>query len=126
MGNRWIPAAALAAAAAAAFLLFRPQPVFNGSRTGSDSQFRMEFTVMNTTDSQRLELEAGDVLRADIVSRGGRLDVSIRREGGPVLYEGARLTTGSFELPVEESGIYVVAVTGSRARGSVSFVRQAG
>lgn len=30
---------------------------FNGSRTGNDSQFLMEYTIFNTTDSQLLELK---------------------------------------------------------------------
>lgn len=30
---------------------------FNGSRTGNESQFLMEYTIFNTTDSQLLELK---------------------------------------------------------------------
>ena len=43
----------------------------NGSRTGNDSQFLMEYTVLNTTDGQTLSLEAGDALDVAVVSTSG-------------------------------------------------------
>ena len=39
---------------------------FNGSRTGNDSQFLMEYTIFNTTDSQLLELKKGDKIHGEI------------------------------------------------------------
>lgn len=34
--------------------------LFDGSRTGNDSQFVMEYKIFNTTDGQSLLLESGD------------------------------------------------------------------
>ena len=42
-------------------------PDFNGSRTGNDKQLIMEYTEFNTTDTQDLVVEAGDIIHAEIV-----------------------------------------------------------
>ena len=44
----------LAALTLTLFLSGCSAPTFNGSRTGNDSQFLMEYTVLNTTDGQAL------------------------------------------------------------------------
>lgn len=46
---------------------------FNGSRTGNDSQFLMEYTIFNTTDSQLLELKKGDKIHGEIEKKAGKL-----------------------------------------------------
>ncbi len=79
---------------------------FEGSRWGSESGLAMEYTRFNGTDSQRLELTAGDALRADILSLRGSLKATLRREGGEVLYEEENLPTGTFEIAIPESGTY--------------------
>ena len=33
-------------------------PAFNGSRTGNDEQFLLDYTMFNTTDSQELTAQA--------------------------------------------------------------------
>ena len=35
---------------------------FDGSRTGNDSEFIMEYSVLNTTDAQDLTIESGDTI----------------------------------------------------------------
>ena len=40
---------------------------FDGSRTGNDTQLIMEYTEFNTTDTQDLVVEAGDIIHAEIV-----------------------------------------------------------
>ena len=45
--------------------------IFNGNRTGNDSQFMMDYTILNTTDSQLLELETGDIIDIEVVSNAG-------------------------------------------------------
>lgn len=56
-------------------------PAFNGSRTGNDEQFLLDYTMFNTTDSQELTAQAGDQIRADITVDGGELSVQIQKEG---------------------------------------------
>lgn len=98
---------------------------FNGSRTCIENQLIMSYSVLNTTVSQSLELEKGDVLQADIVSDSGKVSVVVQKDGSEPLYEGDGLPTGAFEIAIDESGTYEVAVTGERARGSASFVKRA-
>ena len=70
---------ALAALTLTLFLSGCSAPTFNGSRTGNDSQFLMEYTVLNTTDGQTLSLEAGDALDVAVVSASGAVSVNIQR-----------------------------------------------
>ena len=44
---------------------------FDGSRIGNDSQFVMEYKIFNTTDEQSLFLEAGDMIRAEVIVDSG-------------------------------------------------------
>ena len=50
---------------------------FDGSRTGNDSEFIMEYSVLNTTDAQDLTIEAGDTISAKIVVDKGSLSIKI-------------------------------------------------
>ena len=116
---------ALAALTLTLFLSGCSAPTFNGSRrTGNDSQFLMEYTVLNTTDGQTLSLEAGDALDVAVVSASGAVSVNIQREGAPPLYAREDVPTGQFSLEIPEDGEYNITVTGEQARGSVSFVRR--
>ena len=54
-------------------------PAFNGSRTGNDEQFLLDYTMFNTTDSQELTAQAGDQIRADITVDGGNCPFRSRK-----------------------------------------------
>ena len=54
---------------------------FDGSRTGNDSEFIMEYSVLNTTDAQDLTIEAGDTISAKIVVDKGSLSIKIQKDG---------------------------------------------
>ena len=107
---------ALAALTLTLFLSGCSAPTFNGSRTGNDSQFLMEYTVLNTTDGQTLSLEAGDTLDVAVVSASGAVSVNIQREGAPPLYAREDVPTGQFSLEIPEDGEYNITVTGEQAR----------
>ena len=62
-------------------------PDFNGSRTGNDSQFIMEYTAFNTTDSQDLYVEAGDKISANIVVDDGNLSIKIQKGKEKPIYK---------------------------------------
>ena len=53
---------------------------FDGSRTGNDTQLIMEYTAFNTTDSQDLVVEAGDIIHAEIVVEDGHLSYKIQKD----------------------------------------------
>lgn len=100
---------------------------FNGSRTGNDSQFIMEYKTFNTTDAQSLLLESGDVIRAKVVVDSGRLSIKIQKDNDTPIYESDSIVTSeSFDVVIQESGTYKITVTGEKAKGSVSFEKVAG
>lgn len=97
---------------------------FNGSRTGNDSQFLMEYTIFNTTDSQLLELKKGDKIHGEIEKKAGKLAVTIQQEGKEPILESRDMPSGSFDIEIEEDGAYRITVTGEKAKGSVSFTKE--
>ncbi|GAA0795265.1 hypothetical protein GCM10008910_13810 [Faecalicatena orotica] len=100
---------------------------FDGSRTGNDSQFVMEYKIFNTTDGQSLLLESGDMIRAEVVVDGGKLSIKIQKDSDTPIYESENIVTSeNFDVEVQESGTYKITVTGEEAKGSVSFEKVAG
>ena len=102
---------------------FAAKPAFNGSRIMNADLFEMEYTALNGTISHTLELHDGDVLDVYIEDIAGRLDASVRPEGGAPIYRGADIPDARFQLPISEGGRYEISVTGDGARGSVRFAR---
>ena len=87
-------------------------PAFNGSRTGNDEQFLLDYSMFNTTDSQELTAQAGDQIRADITVDGGELTVQIQKEGEEPLYSGDGIVAScDFAIGIEESGTYTITVS---------------
>lgn len=98
---------------------------FDGSRTGNDSEFIMEYSVLNTTDAQDLTIEAGDTISAKIVVDKGSLSIKIQKDGEKPIYESNGISASNeFDVEIGESGTYTVEVTGKKAKGSVSFIVQ--
>lgn len=96
---------------------------FNGSRKGNDSQLIMDYKVLNTTDSQELELETGDIVDFEVVSRSGKVDILLQKGEEEPVYEGLDIPTSAFQVKIFESGTYTVSVRGKKAKGSVSVSR---
>ena len=95
---------------------------FDGSRIGNDSEFIVEYKILNKTDSQSLKIQSGDTIIAEIIVNGGTLAIKIQKDGEPPIYEQSVISSsGKFDLTVDESGIYTVTVSGTNAKGSVSF-----
>ena len=82
---------------------------FDGSRTGNDREFIMEYKVLNRADSQDLTARAGDTIHGELTVDSGALSVSVCKEGEASLYERAALSASeTFDLPVEAGGTYVL------------------
>lgn len=99
--------------------------VFDGSRVANPDGFRLDFSYMNRSDSQTLELAPGDTLEVAYEIREGRVDVTIGLSGQAPIYRGNDVQTGAFELPVEEAGAYVISVNAGKASGRLEFERRA-
>lgn len=96
---------------------------FDGSRIGNDSEFIMEYSVLNTTDAQDLTVKSGDTISAKIVVDKGSLSIKIQKDGEEPIYESDGISSSNeFDVEIDESGTYTVEVTGKKAKGSVSFI----
>lgn len=96
---------------------------FDGSRTGNDTQLIMEYTAFNTTDTQDLVVEAGDIIHAEIVVEDGHLSYKIQKDDDePIAESEGIFFSVDFDVEVEESGTYTVTVAGEKTKGSVKFV----
>ena len=95
---------------------------FDGSRTGNESQLIMQYDVLNMTDSQKLA--AGDILRFDVVSQSGSVDIQLQKGEEDPIYKGTDIPTSAFQVVIQDDGTYTVAVTGKRAKGSVSVIKE--
>lgn len=95
---------------------------FDGSRTGNNNEFVMDYKVFNKTDSQDLIVEEGDTIHAEIIVEGGSLSFKIQKDDEVPVYESVDVSfSDEFDVDIEESGTYTVTVTGKKAKGSVSF-----
>lgn len=95
---------------------------FDGSRTGNDSEFIMEYSVLNKTDTQDLIAESGDAISGKIIVQKGSLSIKIQKDEEEPVYESSGISVSNeFDAEIDESGTYTVSVTGEKAKGSVSF-----
>ena len=99
------------------------ESVFNGSRVSDETGFRMEYTVLNRTDTANMELSEGEELRVAISHTAGNVDVTVGQPGKEPIYRGTGQTNAEFILTIPETGGYRISVTGHRANGKVSFIR---
>ena len=100
---------------------------FDGSRTGNDREFVMEYRMFNTTDTQKLTAEAGDTIRAKVITKKGSLSIKIQKDGEAPIYENNEMSVSNeFDIEIDEGGTYTVTVAGKRAKGSVCFVVESG
>ena len=87
---------------------------FNGSSTGNDTQFIMEYSM---------SLKTGDVIDTTIVSDAGSVDIQVENSAGDSIYSEIDVPTSEFEIPISQDDTYTFTVTGHGAKGSVSFIK---
>ena len=92
---------------------------FNGSRTGTERSFRLDFSVLNTAFTSELTVAEGDELRVEIQCEGGKINLTIAPKGGTAIYTGSDLPTSAFRVIPETAGTYVLTVGGEKASGHV-------
>ena len=62
---------------------------FNGSSTGNDTQFIMEYSVLNASDHRELSLKTGDVIDTVVVSDDGSVDIQVENSAGEAFIKSA-------------------------------------
>ena len=95
--------------------------VFSGSSTGNNGQFLLEYTILNSTKSHELKLEEGTSINVTIENKSGRIDILVADTNGEEIYKGNNPSSGKFSLKIPKTGTYKFSVTGSNAKGRISF-----
>ena len=95
--------------------------IFNGSSTGNDEQFIINYSIMNCTKTHDMKLEKGANINVVIENKSGHLDIFIADSNGDKIYEGDDTASGKFSVEVPKADTYSFYVTGKNAKGSVSF-----
>ena len=55
---------------------------FNGSSTGNDTQFIMEYSILNKSDYRNMTLKSGDIINTSIVSDSGSVSIEVESSDG--------------------------------------------
>ena len=118
-GKQAIPAILLAVC-----LLFAGcggKSTFDGSRISDETEFRMEYSILDKEESVELKLTEDDQIQVHISHTTGNVDVIFCEDGGDPIYKGTAQENADFILTVPETGCYHISVTGHRAKGEISF-----
>ena len=99
-------------------------PKFNGSSTGNEEQFIMEYSILNTSDTRDMCLNAGDIVDTEIVSESGKVNIQVENSKGDIISSQTDAPTSTFEIVIPQDDTYTFTVTGQGAKGSVSFIRR--
>ena len=94
---------------------------FDGSRISNETEFRMEYSILDREESAELKLREGDQIKVHISHTAGNADVIVGQEGEEPIYKGTAQENADFILTVPETGCYHISVTGHRAKGEISF-----
>ena len=94
---------------------------FDGSRTSSETEFRMEYNILDKEESDELNLTKGDQIHVSISHTAGNVDVIVGQNGKEPIYKGTGQENADFILTIPKTGCYFISVTGHRAKGAISF-----
>lgn len=103
-------------------LLTACSPEFNGSSTGNDTQFIMEYSILNKSDYRNMTLKSGDIIKTSIVSDSGSVSIEVENSKGEIIYSDEDIPTSDFEIAILQDDTYKFTVTGHNAKGSVKFI----
>ncbi|MCD8503008.1 MAG: hypothetical protein LRY71_16830 [Bacillaceae bacterium] len=98
----------------------RREQVFDGSRTSNDTQFVMEYDVLNGTKTHEMELEEGTMINVIVQNDSGQVNIAVEDSHGEVVYQGGHASSTNFTFGISSAGRYTFTVTGSKAKGGVS------
>ena len=96
---------------------------FDGSRTSGETEFRMEYSILDKEESVELKLTEGDQIQVHISHTAGDVDVIVGENGEEPIYKGMQQENADFILTIPKTGCYHISVTGHRAEGAISFTR---
>ena len=97
---------------------------FDGSKTGDENHFDIDFNMLNTSYTHELDMNEGESIDVHIEAESGEISLNIQKEGEEPIYRGNKLESGSFKVGVESAGKYTLTVTGKKAKGHVVLTRE--
>lgn len=97
---------------------------FDGSRVANEDGLYLSFTMLDRSEETEITARAGEALSVQIALEAGTVDLVITAPDGTSAYTGTALTDGAFSVGLAADGAYTIAVTGSRAAGTVEVVRE--
>lgn len=104
-------------------ILISINQTFDGSRTGNDNQFLLDYKSLNKTMTHYIDLKQSDKLKCDVTHNKGELTISIDDMRGNNIYKNRNCKTDSFTITIQQTRKYVISVIGVDAKGSVHFVK---
>lgn len=96
--------------------------VFDGNRSSNDKQFIMNYSVLNRTETHEMKLEEGTIVNVTIENKSGHLDIVVAGTSGREIYKGNNAVSGNFTVQIPKTDTYKFSITGTKAKGSVSFI----
>lgn len=103
-------------------LLTACQPVaFDGTLVKDEDTYALNFQTFHSTDSHTFALSEGDRIQVEIAREAGDIAVTIQKDGDTPVYQGTSPSLSTFQVGIKKGGTYRVTVTGTHARGNVSF-----
>lgn|SRR5574344_5351 len=97
---------------------------FIGNSYKVGNNITIEYQVLNTTQTEEIDLKSGDTVQFSVTSESGRTDITFCIKNAAPDYEGKSVQSGFFTVTVHENGRYVLTVTGSDAKGSVKLTKE--
>lgn len=115
---------ALAVVVLCVFCVSCAKSTFDGSRVANEDGLYLSFTMLDRSEETEITARAGEALSVQIALEAGTVDLVITAPDGMSAYTGTGLTDGAFSVGLAADGAYTIAVTGSRAAGTVEVVRE--
>jgi hypothetical protein len=84
-------------------------------------QFITDYSILNCAKTSEMKLKKGTKINVVIESKSGKVDVLVVDANGEKIYKGDNADSGKFTIEIPKTSTYKFSVTGSNAKGSVSF-----
>lgn len=96
---------------------------FEGSIISNETEFRMEYSILNKEESAELKLTEGDQIQVSFSHTAGNVEVIVGQDGEEPIYKGTGQENADFILTIPRTGSYQILVIGHHAKGEIYFTR---
>ncbi len=95
-------------------------PVINTYKNITTSSMSMKYDIFNEHKTTNLSLKENEIVdvNMNIVSKSGKLSVSIVNEDNETIYQGIDIPTSSFAVTLNKKGKYQINIDGEKHKGS--------